>query len=421
MKSFCRFFKSKTGNDWKEICTGTEFIRCCICSCHNILFPHILKSYRGRHTMLERDYSDKTGAAADRGGGAAAREKATELVAQKKQPRRGRGGAGDTAQQLECSCPPSVQTLLMTICSIAMMKATLLEMGAPSSRTPQPAAPRHRTFLAIRSNHVSAGPDYDSVKCPLGKLSHSVIKSGMAVLRQIEAKISKDAGPSSLADLSSQFYTFIPHVSGMSAPPIISDLEAVASKVEFLMCLLDATVAMRKMEASEQAETGMHPLDHVYSCLSCSIQPIESGLTLNMLRDYLVTSPHSFTVFLRPCFKPFFALISRQLTAQHIKNGDWRFKLHIPSANSKKICASSHTSSIATVVCYGFTPPSPLPPPPLTCYSFRHGSRTSNVTLHALHARMLPLTTRCCFAVHGYPFSRIENSAAGVTEHRLHV
>ncbi len=139
---------------------------------------------------------------------------------------------------------------------------------------------------------------YDSVKCPLGKLSHAVIMQGMAVLRQIEAKICSQAGATSLAELSSQFYTFIPHVSGMSAPPTIRDLEAVASKVELLMCLLDVTVAVRKMEASEQAV--IHPLDHVYLSLHCSIQPLESGPVLDMLHKCLVIYEF-FPVFFCSC------------------------------------------------------------------------------------------------------------------------
>jgi hypothetical protein len=134
---------------------------------------------------------------------------------------------------------------------------------------------------------------YDSVRLPLGKLSHSVIMQGMGILRQIEAKISSQAGPASLADLSSQFYTFIPHVSGMSAPPTIRDLEDVAAKVELLMCLLDVTLAVKKMEASALAV--VHPLDHVYASLNCNIQPVDSPL-LDLLRDYMVkmTLPRSF-------------------------------------------------------------------------------------------------------------------------------
>ncbi len=160
---------------------------------------------------------------------------------------------------------------------------------------------------------------YDSVKCPLGKLSHSVIMQGMAVLRQIEEKISSQAGTSSLAELSSLFYTFIPHVSGMSAPPTIRDLEAVAGKVELLMCLLDVTVAVRKMEASEQAVT--HPLDHVYISLHCGIQPLEPGPLLDMLRKYMVIKNQFSWIF----FLLFIFL--DQMTTHGQTHQEWKLEL----------------------------------------------------------------------------------------------
>ena len=167
-------------------------------------------------------------------------------------------------------------------------------------------------------NNLPSG--YDSVKCPLGKLSHSVIMQGMEVLRQIEAKISSQAGPSSLAELSSQFYTFIPHVSGMSAPPTIRDLEAVAGKVELLMCLLDVTVAVRKMEASEQAVT--HPLDHVYISLHCSIQPLEPGPLLDMLRKYMV---------IKPIFLGFLSVVHVSLSDDHSRPNSPRMEARASS------------------------------------------------------------------------------------------
>jgi len=149
-------------------------------------------------------------------------------------------------------------------------------------------------FLSFISIFITG---YDSVRLPLGKLSHSVIMQGMAVLRQIEAKISSQAGSASLASLASQFYTFIPHVSGMSAPPTIRDLESVAAKVELLMCLLDVTLAVRKMEASALAV--VHPLDHVYASLNCNVQPLEPGPLLDLLRNYMVMIALPVTFFHR--------------------------------------------------------------------------------------------------------------------------
>ncbi len=151
---------------------------------------------------------------------------------------------------------------------------------------------------------------------------------GLAVLRQIEAKICSQAGASSLAELSSQFYTFIPHVSGMSAPPTIRDLATVASKVDLLMCLLNVTVAVRKMEASEQAV--VHPLDHVFSSMRCSIQPLQSGPILDLLQKYLVMR--------RLLMFVVFAIVrhARRQTSSHgPTHQEWKLEIHTAFAISR--------------------------------------------------------------------------------------
>jgi len=107
----------------------------------------------------------------------------------------------------------------------------------------------------------------------------------MAILRQIQAKISNGAGPFSLLDLSSQFYTIIPHSCGTSAPPAIRNLEEVDAKVELLLSLLDAVPKIKK-EAS--ALPVVNPLDHVYSALNCSIRHLEPGPELDMLHKLIV-------------------------------------------------------------------------------------------------------------------------------------
>ena len=66
------------------------------------LRAHIFHSFRGKYTMLERDYSGNANGAAP---------------------------VGSDTKLLLCSLPSQVQTLLKTICSIAMMKATMTEIG----------------------------------------------------------------------------------------------------------------------------------------------------------------------------------------------------------------------------------------------------------------------------------------------------
>lgn len=278
---------------------------------------------------------------------------------------------GSDAKLLLCSLPSQVQTLLKTICSIAMMKATMTEIGL--SRT-------CFSLLHLFAHRTRIG--FDSVKCPLGKLSRSVIMQGMGVLRQIEAKISCQVGAASLAELSSQFYTFIPHVTGMTAPPTIRDLEVVASKVELLMCLLDVTVAVRKMEASEQAV--VHPLDHVYSSLDCSIQPLQPGPLLDTLRNYMVT----------PAIRPgasssCLSFTLRQTTTHGETHQEWKLELqaaYIISRSEEEVRFEPHKHDRnRRLLWFDFPPPTPT----LSRYFIgvslallllaRHGSRTSNV------------------------------------------
>jgi poly [ADP-ribose] polymerase len=164
-----------------------------------------------------------------------------------------------TSEELRCSLPVQVQDLMKTICPVGLKDCM--------------------------SSSVPEG------MLPLGKLSHSVIMEGMDILRQIEAEISGEALSASLADLSSQFYTFIPHAFGKSAPPLLCDRDYVASKVELLLQLLNVTVAVKNYDVPERREP--HPLDVVYSKLHCSIQPLDPGPELDMVKTFIVRVPFS--------------------------------------------------------------------------------------------------------------------------------
>lgn len=57
---------------------------------------------------------------------------------------------------------------------------------------------------------------YDSKKLPLGKLSESILKEGYSVLKDIEEELNKKkVDKNKIYELSSQFYTLIPHSFGM--------------------------------------------------------------------------------------------------------------------------------------------------------------------------------------------------------------
>ena len=70
---------------------------------------------------------------------------------------------------------------------------------------------------------------------PLGKLSKTQIAKGFEVLEDIEAiiKSSKPSKPK-LMELSSKFYTTIPHDFGRQKPPSIDDAESLQKKYDML-------------------------------------------------------------------------------------------------------------------------------------------------------------------------------------------
>lgn len=75
----------------------------------------------------------------------------------------------------------------------------------------------------------------DTKKMPLGKISKSQLAKGFDVLDELEKAVkAKSKGPS-LSELSSKFYTVIPHSFGRNVPPVINTMEMVRSKNDMLL------------------------------------------------------------------------------------------------------------------------------------------------------------------------------------------
>lgn len=85
---------------------------------------------------------------------------------------------------------------------------------------------------------------YDVKRLPLGELSSETVLKGYKILRNIELCLAKKS-KTSLEDLSSQFYTFIPHNFGMAKMSqfIINTPEKVKEKLELIQNLVDIQVA----------------------------------------------------------------------------------------------------------------------------------------------------------------------------------
>eukprot|EP00826_Nyctotherus_ovalis_P003457 TRINITY_DN10704_c0_g1_i5.p1 TRINITY_DN10704_c0_g1~~TRINITY_DN10704_c0_g1_i5.p1 ORF type:complete len:297 (+),score=94.16 TRINITY_DN10704_c0_g1_i5:837-1727(+) len=111
---------------------------------------------------------------------------------------------------------------------------------------------------------------FDTKKLPLGKLSKATIRAGYEVLARIEAVIDKTE-EDDLMDLSSSFYTLIPHNFGYQnlAQFIIDTEDKLKERLETLEFLGDLEVA------SNLLGKGASELDANYAKLGAAITPLE--------------------------------------------------------------------------------------------------------------------------------------------------
>ena len=70
---------------------------------------------------------------------------------------------------------------------------------------------------------------------PLGKLSKPQIAKGFDVLEEIQAALDHKQPVAKLRELSSKFYTVIPHSFGRKLPPTIDSAETLQKKRDMLL------------------------------------------------------------------------------------------------------------------------------------------------------------------------------------------
>lgn len=133
--------------------------------------------------------------------------------------------------------------------------------------------------------------EIDVKKMPLGKLSKTQIAKGFEVLEEID-EVLKKKKKGSLADLTSRFYTLVPHAFGRMRPPVIEDEEHVRKKMDMLMVLADIELAqsMQKTEKKEDLDTEEvpHPLDAKYGLLQSDMELVDKkSQEFKILEKYL--------------------------------------------------------------------------------------------------------------------------------------
>uniref|UniRef100_A0A452V8W7 Poly [ADP-ribose] polymerase n=1 Tax=Ursus maritimus TaxID=29073 RepID=A0A452V8W7_URSMA len=140
----------------------------------------------------------------------------------------------------------------------------------------------------------------DVKKMPLGKLSKQQIARGFEALEALEVVLRAPAdGGLSLEELSSRFYTVIPHNFGRNRPPPINSPELLqASRKDGEGKVLADIELAQTLQASpeeEKVEEAPHPLDRDYQLLKCQLQLLDpEAAEYKVIRTYLEQTGNSY-------------------------------------------------------------------------------------------------------------------------------
>ncbi|KAI8896085.1 poly polymerase catalytic domain-containing protein [Globomyces pollinis-pini] len=195
------------------------------------------KKVPGKYFLIERDFSHND-----------------EIVEEKEEVK-----LNPTIQALpESKLNPQLKSLMELIFNMKMMEEQMNTMG------------------------------YDAKKMPLGKLSKSNIQKGYNVLKQISDVLNQvPMDGNLLTDLSSEFYTIIPHAFGFKKAPVINTAAALAAKLSMVEALADIEIAANLIK-SIQNDVTENPIDRHYQSLNRTIEPIDKKSdTFKLLDQYL--------------------------------------------------------------------------------------------------------------------------------------
>ncbi|PIK56560.1 putative poly [Apostichopus japonicus] len=132
-------------------------------------------------------------------------------------------------------------------------------------------------FENNKFNEQMAKFEPDVKKMPLGVLSKQQIAKGFDVLKELQNALDLGQTVTELQELSSKFYTVIPHSFGRKLPPTIDSTEVLQEKKYMLLVLGDIEIAQsmlkeKPMGQKENTKEVPHPLDVQYALLKCGLE-----------------------------------------------------------------------------------------------------------------------------------------------------
>ncbi|KAK2507238.1 hypothetical protein MC885_002311 [Smutsia gigantea] len=196
-------------------------------------------------------------------------------------------------------------------------------------------------------NDAMAHMNLDVKKMPLGKLSKQQIARGFEALEALEVALkSPPHAGLSLEELSSHFYTVIPHNFGRSRPPPINSPELLQAKKDMLLVLADIELAQTLQATPEQvkkAEEVLHPLDRDYQLLKCQLQRLgPEEPEYKVIQTYLEQTGNKY----------------RQPALQHVwkvnRDGEGeRFQAHNELGNRRLLWHGTNVAVVAAILTSG--------------------------------------------------------------------
>ena len=122
---------------------------------------------------------------------------------------------------------------------------------------------------------------YDAKKLPLGKIDQTVVTNAYKVLKKIEKELNKKHKKSrtKIDQLSSEYYTLVPHCFGFKKPPLIDTEKMLRKEMELVEALSEIEIATKLLKDSKNAnknnKNALHPIDQHYNTLKCEIKEID--------------------------------------------------------------------------------------------------------------------------------------------------
>lgn len=225
---FCKKFKAKTKNDWGN--------------------RQNFKAVSGKYTLLEKSYENDSDSQEEDNEQTTLRFSNLSIEKSKKSKMK-------TPEMKKLN--RRVEDLIKLICDVKMMNYQMKEIG------------------------------YDPKKLPLGKLTQNHISRAYNILQDIENELGKEEPKGSkLMDLSSTFYTLIPHDFGMKRPPVIETYDRLKEKVDMVEALSgieSANSLLKEKDCTKQ-----------YEALRCEIEPIKmSSQEWKLIESYIINTQAS--------------------------------------------------------------------------------------------------------------------------------